>query len=265
MRRPARALYEVEVNAPSIKRRRLDAQRCIPRIKRTRGIEYRGNVLSVFMIPQLPADLFRQIAHLVEERRAVAPLVFEVLVLWQTAAKLDVELRRRSHLGCGEESASRPVLLIAPAIIRRLDGAGQRERVDFIARLHHLLLQVEECLRKARLLLRQCEDSFIDDLQAERGADTFTVRVGDAEADARITAWLVAGSVGRSFNLQLIRRLHKDQAMIRHRLGVAADEVGVDVEGAGHLRGGREREFGLPFCRSTSRVNTVCPLRTMSM
>ncbi len=188
------------------------------------------------MFPQLSTELGRQTAHLVEKRRTVAPLVFVVLVLRQTSAKLGVELRRPSHLGCGEERASRPVLLIATATLRGFDSAGQRERVDFVARLHHLLLEVEECFREARLLLRQCEHSFIDDLQAERGADAFTPRVGDAEADARITARLVAGCVGRSFNLQLIRRLHEDQTMISHRLGVAAEEIGVDVEGAGHLR-----------------------------
>ena len=34
--------------------------------------------------------------------------------------------------------------------------------------------------------------------------------------------------------------------MVSDRLGVAAEEVGVDVEGARHLRSSRERELGLP-------------------
>ena len=64
--------------------------------------------------------------------------------------------------------------------------------MDFIARLHHLLFQVEECLREARLLLRQGEHGLIYDLQAQRGADPFPTRVGDAEIDMCIAARFVA-------------------------------------------------------------------------
>ena len=56
----------------------------------------------------------------------------------------------------------------------------------------------------------------------------------------------VAGCVSGRFNLQLVRRLHEHEAMVSDWLCVAAEEVGVDVECACHLRRGRERELGLP-------------------
>ncbi len=242
-----RAAHKVDVAYPT-PRRRFDMQRCIPGVARMRGIDQCRDVRRrcALILPDLFAELCREIAHLIEEGRHVALLVFEVLVLRQTAAKLGVELRRSSHLGGGEKSAGCPILLISAAIFYGFDGARQRERVDLIARLHHLLFQVEECFRKARLLLRQSEDGFIHDLQAERSADAFPMRVGNAEADTRIAAWFVAGCVGRGFNLQLVRRLHENQAMIGDWLGIAAEEVGVDVERAGHLRSGRERKLRLP-------------------
>ena len=48
-------------------------------------------------------------------------------------------------------------------IFRHADG------VDFIARLHHFLFEIEEDFGEARLLFGQREDSLIHDLQAERG------------------------------------------------------------------------------------------------
>ena len=118
--------------------------------------------------------------------------------------------------------------------------------MDLVTRLHHFLLEIEEYFRKARLLLREGEDGFIHNLQAERGADAFPMRVGNAKADTGIAARFIAGCVRRGFNLQLVRGLHENQAMIRDRLGIAAEEVGVDIERARHLRRGRERKLGLP-------------------
>ncbi len=118
--------------------------------------------------------------------------------------------------------------------------------MDLITRLHHFLFQIKECFREARLLLRQGKDSFIDDLQAERGADSFPMCVGHAEADTRIATRFIAAAVRRGFNFQFIRRLYENQAMISDRLGITAEEVGVDIECARHLRRGRERKLGLP-------------------
>ena len=65
------------------------------------------------------------------------------------------------------------------------------------------------------------------------------------EADARIGAGLVDSGVGGGFDLQLIGRLHEDQAMIGDRLSIAAEQIGVDVERPRHIGRRVEREFGL--------------------
>ena len=40
--------------------------------------------------------------------------------------------------------------------------------MDLVARLHHLLFQIEEHLGEARLLFRERENGFIDHLQTKR-------------------------------------------------------------------------------------------------
>ena len=45
--------------------------------------------------------------------------------------------------------------------------------MDLVARLHHLLLEVEEDLGEAWLLFGERENGLVDHLQAERGADAF--------------------------------------------------------------------------------------------
>ncbi len=47
--------------------------------------------------------------------------------------------------------------------------------MNFVARLHDLLLEIEEDLGEAGLLFGEGEDGLVDDLQAERGADAFAV------------------------------------------------------------------------------------------
>ncbi len=117
--------------------------------------------------------------------------------------------------------------------------------MDLVAGFHHLLLEIEEDLGEARLFFGEREDGFVDDLQTEGGADAFTAAVGDVEANAGIGAGLVGGGIGGGFDLQLVRGLDEDEAMVGDGLCIAAKEIGVDVEGAGHLGCGVEGEIGL--------------------
>ena len=99
--------------------------------------------------------------------------------------------------------------------------------MDLIARLHRFLFEIEEDLGESRLLLRQREHGLIHHLHAERRLYAFAARVSDSEMHARIVARFVRRGIGRCFDLQLVGRLHEDQAMIRHRPRVAADHVRV--------------------------------------
>ena len=117
--------------------------------------------------------------------------------------------------------------------------------MDLIARLHHFLLEIEEDLGEAGLLLREREDGLVDHLQAESSADAFALRVGDVEADARVGAGLVDGGIGGGLDLQLIGRLDEEEAMVGDRLRVAAKEIGVDVERARHVWRGVQCELRL--------------------
>ena len=117
--------------------------------------------------------------------------------------------------------------------------------MDFVAGLHDLLFEIEEDLGEAGLLFGEGEDRFVDDLQAERGTDAFTASVGDVEVDAGVVAGLVGGGIGGGFDLQLVGGLDEEQAMVGDGLGVAAEEVGVDVERAGHVGRGVQGQVGL--------------------
>ena len=117
--------------------------------------------------------------------------------------------------------------------------------MDLVAGLHDLLLEIKEDLGEAGLLFGEREDGFIDDLQAEGGTDAFTAAVGDVEVNAGFGAGFVDGGVGGGFDLQLIGGLDEDEAMVGDGLGVASEEISVDVESAGHLGRGVEGEVGL--------------------
>ena len=73
----------------------------------------------------------------------------------------------------------------------RIDHPRHTDRVNLVSGLHDFLLQVEENLGEAGLLLGEREDGFVDDLQTESSADALTAGVGDVEADARVGAGLV--------------------------------------------------------------------------
>ena len=65
------------------------------------------------------------------------------------------------------------------------------------------------------------------------------------EADACVGAGLVDGGIGGGLDLQFIGRLDEDEAMVGDRLGIAAKEIGVDVERARHLGRCVQSEIGL--------------------
>ena len=117
--------------------------------------------------------------------------------------------------------------------------------MDLVARLHDFLLQIEEHLGEAGLLLGQREDGLVHHLQSQRGLHAFAVRIGDAEANARVVARLVDGGVGGGLDLQLVGGLHEDQAMVGDGARVAAEQIGVEVERAGQVGRGGERQLGL--------------------
>ena len=102
--------------------------------------------------------------------------------------------------------------------------------MDLVPGLHHLLLEIKKDLGEARLFFCEREDGFIDDLQPEGGTDTFTAAVGHVEANACIGAWFVDSGIGCGFDLQLIRGLDEDEAMVGDGLGVPSEEISIDVE-----------------------------------
>ena len=117
--------------------------------------------------------------------------------------------------------------------------------MDFVARFHHFLFEVEEHLREARLLVRQREDGFIDDLNAQRRVHALPARIGHFEMNARFGSRLVLGGVRCRLNLQFARRLNEQQPVIRNGLRVWAENVCAAIECTRHLRGRRDREFRL--------------------
>ncbi len=65
------------------------------------------------------------------------------------------------------------------------------------------------------------------------------------EADAGLIAGLVDGGIGGGFDLEFVGGLDEDEAMIGDGLCVASEEVGVEVEGSGHVGRGGEGEVGV--------------------
>src|ERR1019366_1785227 len=69
--------------------------------------------------------------------------------------------------------------------------------------------------------------------------------IGDMGVDAGIVAGLVGGGVGAGLDGQFIGGLDEEQAMVGDGLGVATEEVRVDVEGASHVGRGVQGQVGL--------------------
>ena len=200
--------------------------------------------LAEFFALRFGVELCGDLADLIDEGVAVA-----LLVLGESCPAAGCgRTRCRAWWGWPSRSRRRERgrrgLLVVAGLVG-LDNVGHRERVNLVAGLHHLLLEIEEDLGEAGLLFGEREDGLVDHLQAERGTDAFAVRVGDVEADARVGAGLVDGGVGGGLDLQFIGGLDEDQAMVGDGLGIAAEEIGVDVERAGHLGRGVEGEVGL--------------------
>src|SRR5581483_10571665 len=105
----------------------------------------------------------------------------------------------------------------------------------------------EEDLREARLLLRQRENCLVDDLDSESGAYTLATRIRHMEGNAGVIPRLVDPRIRRGLNLQLVRRLDKDDSMIRNRLGISAEQVCIEIHHAGEIRCRGKRHFSLPM------------------
>ena len=116
--------------------------------------------------------------------------------------------------------------------------------MDFVSWLHHFLLKIEKDLGESGLLLGQCKNRFVHNLQSERSLNAFSMRVGDMKLHAGFRAGPVNGRVGCSVNFQFVRGLDEEQSMVGDRLRIAAEEIGVDVERPSHLRCSRKCKFG---------------------
>ncbi len=111
--------------------------------------------------------------------------------------------------------------------------------MDLIARLHHLLLEVEEDLREARLFLGQGEYSLVDHFESQGWLHTFAAAIGHAEADAGLAAGFVDRRIQCGFDPQFVGGLYEYQAMIAHGLPIAAEDIGVEFHSPRHARCGR--------------------------
>ena len=107
-----------------------------------------------------------------------------------------------------------------------LHHVGHGYRMNLVARLQRLLLQVEEDLGEARPLLGEGEHRLVHDLHSQRRLHAFAACIGHAETHARILAGLVSGSIALRLDLQFVGGLHEDQPVIAHRAGIAAEQIG---------------------------------------
>ena len=117
--------------------------------------------------------------------------------------------------------------------------------MNFIARLHRFLLEIEEDLGETGLFFGQCEDGFIDSLQTKRSLDALAARIRDMKLHASFGAGTIDGGVGGGFDLELLGGLHEDEAMIDDWLSVPAKKIGVNIQRSSHLGRGVEDKFGL--------------------
>ena len=161
------------------------------------------------------------------------------------AAEFRLELVAADYFCCGEEGAGGAVALLDFGCGYRLHDIRHPDGMDFIARLQHLLFQVEEDLGEAGTLLGEGEDGFIDDLQPQRGLHSFALRVGDAEAYAGFVAGLIDGGVGRGVDLEFVGGLYEDQAVVAHGARVSTEEVGAEIHGAGQIGRDGKSQFRL--------------------
>src|SRR5580704_2069315 len=116
--------------------------------------------------------------------------------------------------------------------------------MNLIAGLHRFLLQVKEDFGETWPFLRQREHSVVNYLQADGSLHALAMRIRHSKMNACVIARLVDRRIGGGVDLELISRLHEDQAVIRAGTGVASKLVGVEVQRARHIRGCGERQFG---------------------
>ena len=162
------------------------------------------------------------------------------------AAKLRLEFVAAHHLGRGEQRARRPVAPLGTRHWNRLHNIRHPQRVDLVSRLHGFLLQIKKHLGHARSLLRQREHGFVHHLHAQCGFHSLAASVSHPEVDARIVTRLVGRRIRRSLDLQLVGRLHEDQAVIADRPRILPEKIRVDIDRARQVRRRGQRQFRLP-------------------
>src|SRR5215470_10125574 len=101
-------------------------------------------------------------------------------------AKLGFELVVVHDLGSREQSPGSAIMLFGLRFFRRFNHLRHADRVNFVARLHHLLFEVKKDLRKTRLFFRQGKYRFVYDLQSQRRMDALPMGIGDTKLDARV-------------------------------------------------------------------------------
>src|ERR1700740_487572 len=97
--------------------------------------------------------------------------------------------------------------------------------------LHQLLFEIKEDVGKTRLFFRKRENCFIHYLQTEGSLYTFTMAISDMKEDASIHPGLVDGETSGGMDLGFVGRRDEDETMIRNCLGIAAEEICIDVNG----------------------------------
>src|SRR5450631_108298 len=75
--------------------------------------------------------------------------------------------------------------------------------------------------------------------------DALAARIGYAELDSRLSPRLIYRRIRHGFNLQFVRGLHEDQAMVPDRACVPTEEIRTDIHRPRHLRRGSQRKFRL--------------------
>ena len=142
-----------------------------------------------------------QLAYFGEKTGVITHCVFGIFRLRDTPAEFRLKLIGDQRFRGGEQRASGKIALPGARFFLRLNDVRHADRVDFVARLHHFLLEVEENFGEPGLLLREREDGLIHHLQAKRGTDSLPLSIGHAKANTRVSSRLINGRIGRSFDL----------------------------------------------------------------
>ena len=128
--------------------------------------EYLRQIAFFWVITVGETQAFRQLVYLIHETGLIASSILGVFRHRHRPAELSFEFVCAHQFRGGKQGTRGPVALFDFRLLHRFDDLRHADGVNFIARLHHFLLEVEEDFGKAGLLLGQREDGLIHDLQA---------------------------------------------------------------------------------------------------